>query len=212
MPEILESVLNLVFPKDQRVRELEVFTAEDLRAHLPKAAQYKENHISIFNYQNADVRQLIWQIKYKKNKRLAFMCAELLAEELLDLVYDKKSFYPNATFLLLPVPTSDKRKRQRGYTQTELVAGHIKKMLPPLQYCTETLRRVRHAPSQTKMSRVDRQKNIRGCFSVFNPDQIRDKIVILFDDVTTTGATLDEISKEITKHRPKEIVYLTIAH
>ena len=211
MPEILESVLNLVFPKDENVRDLEVMTAEDLRTNLPKAVT-KNDTISLFDYRHKDVRQIIWEIKYKKNKRLAFMCAELLAEELLDYVYEKREFYPKAKFLLLPIPTSDKRRKQRGYNQTELVADLLKKMMPPLCYCTKTLRRNIDKTSQTKKTRAEREKNVSGCFSILNPDHIKDNVVIVFDDVTTTGATMDEVCKQISQHRPKEILRLTIAH
>ena len=140
------------------------------------------------------------------------MCAELLAEELLDFVYEKKEFYPHSKFLLLPVPTSHKRQKRRGYNQTELVTNYIKKMIPPLCYCTKTLQRDTDKTSQTKKTRTERQKNIAGCFSVLNPHNIRDNVIVVFDDVTTTGATLDEVCKQISKHNPKEILRLTIAH
>lgn len=211
MTEILESVLNFVFPKETHVRELETLTTEDLQSQLPKAPR-RHDATSLFDYRNSKVRSIIWEIKYKKNKHFAFMCAELLSEEILDYVYEKKQIYPQATFLLLPVPTSDKRRRQRGYNQTELVGDLIKKMIPPLRYCTQTLRRDVHRSSQTKKSRAERETNVAGCFSVLNPQHIKNNIVIVFDDVITTGATMDEVCKEIQKHKPKEIVRMTIAH
>lgn len=211
MAEILESVLNFVFPKNTNVRDLEILTAEDLLKMLPRAEK-RHDTVSLFDYQNETAKQIIWEIKYRKNKRLAFMCAELLGEEILDYVYEKRSFYPKAKFLLLPMPTSDKRRKQRGYNQTELVTSMLKKMIPPLRYCTQTLRRDVNKVSQTKKTRAEREKNVAGCFSVLNPHHIKDNIVIVFDDVITTGATMDEVCREISKHKPKEILRLTIAH
>ena len=212
MPEILESVFNFVFPKDSGVRDLELLTAEDLRSKLPKAKLYKDNSIALFDYQDEDVRRIIWEIKYNKNKQLAFTCAELLAEELLDFMREKKQFYPKAKFILLPVPVSDKRRKRRGYNQTELVADCIKKMLPSIHYCKQTIRRDMDRTSQTKKTKTEREKNVSGCFSLINTSHIKDNIVIVLDDVTTTGATLDEIEKQISKYAPKEFLRLTISH
>jgi len=212
MPEILESVLNFVFPRDSRVRDLELLTAEDLRSKLPKAKLYKDNSIALFDHQDEGVRRIIWEIKYNKNKQLAFTCAELLAEELLDFMREKRQFYPQAKFILLPVPISDKRRRRRGYNQTELVADCIKKMLPNIHYCKQTLRRDMDRTSQTKKTKTERAKNVSGCFSIINTSHIKDNIIIILDDVTTTGATLDEIERNVSKHSPKELMRLTISH
>ena len=212
MSEILESVINFVFPRENGVRDLELLTAEDLRSKLPKAKLYRENSIALFDHQDEDVRRIICEIKYNKNKQLAFTCAELLAEELLDFMREKRQFYPQAKFILLPVPVSDKRRKRRGYNQTELLADCIKKMLPNIHYCKQTLRRDSDRTSQTKKTKAERAKNVSGCFSLINTSHIKDNVIIILDDVTTTGATLDEIEKQISKYSPKELLRLTISH
>jgi len=211
MSEILESVLNLVFPRQKETQTLEALTAQDLKARLPEAISTEENLVSLFDYRDKEVRQVVWEIKYRKNKQLAFMCAELLSEKLLDYLYEKREFNPHAKFILLPVPISKKRRKHRGYNQTELVTDYISKMLPPISYCKETLRRDIDKVSQTKKTKNERLENVKGCFSVLNPHHIRNNIVIIFDDVATTGATLTEICNQLSKHQPKEVLRVTIA-
>lgn len=212
MVEIVESFLNLVFPKDKKVQELEVLTAQDLKEKLPEASCSDPDLISLFNYKDSKVRQLIWEIKYKKNKKLAFMCAELISEQLLEYMYEKKEFNPNSKFILLPVPISKKRKRHRGYNQTELLAEYVNKMLPPIIYCNKTLRRDIDRPSQTKKTNKEREENVKGCFSIINGQRVRDNIVIILDDVTTTGATIKNVCEQVSKHGPKDILRVTVAH
>lgn len=212
MPEILESVLNIVFPKEKNTQALEALTAQELRNLLPMAETSDEDLISLFNYRNPVVKQLIKEVKYNHNKQLAFMCAELISEELLDFLYEKKEFQPETNIILLPVPISIKRRKQRGYNQTELVTEMVSKMLPPIEYCPHTLRRDIDKTSQTKKNKNERLENIKNCFSVIDKQKIKDSIVVVFDDVITTGATLDTICQEISKHNPKEIMRVTIAH
>lgn len=212
MEQLLEGFLDTLFPRHKSAQELEVLSAPELREKLRPVLTPPEGVVSLFSYTDSRVRDLIWEIKYKKNKRLAFMCAELLAEPLLDFVYEKKDFYPSSKFLLLPVPTSTKRLRKRGYNQTELIASYLPKMIPNLCYCNKTLRRTKDTVSQTKRSRSERLTGVQGCFSVFNGNHIKNNVVILLDDVTTTGATLAELKKEISKFEPKEVLCVTVAH
>jgi len=91
---------------------------------------------------------------------------------------------------LVPVPLHQKRLRQRGYNQSCLLAQELGKLinLPVVDDC---LIRLRHAPPQARTSTVDeRRSNVADAFTC-RDHRLQDKQVLLVDDVSTSGATLD---------------------
>jgi len=106
------------------------------------------------------------------------------------LLQDYLSTNPLPAEVLVPVPLHQKRLRERGYNQSSLLARELSKLinLPVVDDC---LTRQRHAPPQARTSTVEeRQHNIAGAFAC-RDYRLRDKQVLLIDDVSTSGATLD---------------------
>jgi len=128
------------------------------------------------------MRQAIHQLKYRNLRALAVPLAKLLQD------YLTTSHVPGEA--LVPVPLHQKRLRQRGYNQSRLLAQELGKLinLPVVDDC---LIRLRHAPPQARTSTVDeRRSNVADAFTCRN-HRLRDKQVLLVDDVSTSGATLD---------------------
>ena len=76
---------------------------------------------------------------------------------------------------------------------------------------TDTLVRHRHTVAQSSLDREARQQNLMGAFEIRNPDIIRDKRLLIFDDVFTTGATIREAVSELWTADPAEVDVLTLA-
>jgi len=128
------------------------------------------------------MRQAIHQLKYRNLRALA--------EPLAKLLNDYLATYPIPGEVLVPVPLHRKRLRERGYNQSSLLAKELGKLadLPVVDGC---LIRQRHAPPQTRSSTVEeRRSNVAGAF-VCRDHRLQDKQVLLIDDVSTSGATLD---------------------
>jgi len=128
------------------------------------------------------MRQAIHQLKYRNLRALAVPLAKLLQD------YLTTSHVPGEA--LVPVPLHQKRLRQRGYNQSRLLAQELGKLinLPVVDDC---LIRLRHAPPQARTSTVDeRRSNVADAFTCRN-HKLRGKQVLLVDDVSTSGATLD---------------------
>ena len=92
--------------------------------------------------------------------------------------------------ILIPVPMHQKRLRERGYNHSSLLARELGKLtnLPVVDDC---LIRQRHTPPQARTSSVEeRRSNIADAFTC-RDHRLRDKQVLLIDDVSTSGATLD---------------------
>lgn len=111
---------------------------------------------------------------------------------------------------IFPVPIHKKRLRERGFNQATLLAKGVAqtKGVPVL---TNTLVRHKHTVAQSSLGMEARQHNITGAFEVPNPEVIRDKRILIVDDVFTTGATIREAVNELWKADPAEVDVLTLA-
>ena len=128
------------------------------------------------------MRQAIHQLKYRNLRALAAPLAKLLNDYL--------NTNPVPREVLVPVPLHQKRLRERGYNQSSLLAQELGKLinLPVVDDC---LMRQRHAPPQARTLTLDeRRSNVADAFTCRN-HRLRHKQVLLIDDVSTSGATLD---------------------
>jgi len=128
------------------------------------------------------IRQAIHQLKYRNLRAIVVPLARLLTGYLIT--------NPIPGEVLVPVPLHQKRLRERGYNQSELLARELGKLvsLPVVDDC---LIRQRHTPPQARASSVEeRRSNAANAFTCRN-HKLQDKQVLLIDDVTTSGATLD---------------------
>jgi ComF family protein len=112
---------------------------------------------------------------------------------------------------ILPVPLHKIRQRQRGYNQSTVLAKSISQHFQ-LPLLVKNLIRIRPTDSQAKLKgRKERQKNVKNAFRVVNPISLKDKHIILVDDVFTTGATVNECSKTLKKAGVKSVLVVTLS-
>lgn len=151
------------------------------------------------HYQN-----LIHRFKYDKKtplgKRLARRLGEAVARE--------REFA--GCDLIVPVPLHRARCRERGFNQSEVLAeGISQKTNLPLE--KGVLKRKKNTKDQTYLNAQQRAENVRDAFSITQPEIVENKKVILVDDVTTTGATLNECARMLQDSGAKSIFAATLA-
>jgi ComF family protein len=155
---------------------------------------------------------IVHKFKYKGKIQLAKPLGALLFTEFLH-------YWENdAIDLILPVPLHKKRFRQRGFNQAFLLVndwGNLSRArsLKPWHAVVETnvlVRNKKTAP-QTGLNRADRLQNIKNAFKVRRPDIVKNKRVLLVDDVYTTGATVNECARVLAKSGAKRVDVLTLA-
>ena len=112
--------------------------------------------------------------------------------------------------IILPVPIHKKRKKQRGYNQSELIARKIAKKLD-LEVYNNVLIKIKNTKPQSLMGVKERRKNAKGVYFVESVDKIKDKNVIILDDIYTTGTTANECIKMMKKAGAKKVAIFTIA-
>ena len=160
---------------------------------------------ALFDYRNELAKQAIWEIKYRKNEKLATIFCELFYEFILDELADKALFSDFKNPILAPIPSSKKRLKERGYNQCELIVKELMRIDGGNNFtlCEDSLEKTKDSPSQTSVkNRKKRLQNIKGCFAVSNPEKIKGSNIILIDDVITTGATMNEASRILIEAEP----------
>ena len=103
------------------------------------------------------------------------------------------------------------RKRVRGFNQSELIAARLSSLIN-LRAENHILRKNKKTAPQVGLSGEKRRNNIIGSFSVSNPESVKNKNVILVDDVKTTGATLEEAARVLKNAGAGKIWAVTVAH
>jgi ComF family protein len=137
------------------------------------------------------MQHLMHQFKYKANRELGLQLGKIMGEQI------KKSgrFAVDA---LIPLPLFPVKEKRRGYNQaTVLCEGMAESMGIPV--LDKVIIRPQHTETQTKKGRIERWKNMEGKFILSNPDAIRNKHLLLVDDVVTTGATFEACGNELLK-------------
>ncbi len=113
--------------------------------------------------------------------------------------------------LLVPVPLHYLKFRKRGFNQAFIIAQGIKEVLG-LKICKiDTVRRRKYTQTQTGFTLEKRIKNMRDAFKVSRPERIKEKTIIIVDDVFTTGSTTFELSKTLKEAGAAAIMIWTVA-
>ena len=114
--------------------------------------------------------------------------------------------------IMIVVPLSSKRKRLRGYNQSQLIAEIISNILQ-IKIQNKILFKTKNILPQSTLNKEQRKNNIKDVFKVKNIEQIKNKKILLIDDIYTTGSTLNECSRTLVKNgiQKENIGVLTLA-
>ena len=219
---LLAQFIDLILPKETSVKNLEKMTCKNfLESVTPPEMTRAPNAVNaeaLFCYKSPLVRKAIWEIKFQNNRKILKTVSEAASELLLPIVTDIGTFDKGNKILLIPIPLSEKRYKERGYNQTGELAKEIIKALrrhevSNIDLNEDVLKRVTDGEPQTKVrSRQRRLRNLQNAYIVSEPEKILSRRIILLDDVTTTGATLQAAATVIKTCKPTSLLCLAIAH
>ena len=170
-------LLDLLFPPNPLARELSLMDAGEFSEQAQRTeARVGRNVVSLFNYSDPLVRQAIWELKYRGNKRIAALLAATLYDELLGFL---EEYAPLTNFiepLLVPIPLSRQRARKRGFNQCELLCEELIRLdsvsvSSPLQRGGLPARRNFGAGGRWGVSEA---KGLNFCYSPFALRKIKD--------------------------------------
>lgn len=184
------------------------------------------------NYQDKTIISLIKNLKYHFAKDLSEILGEFLSLFLRNLInkgrinsadlitginrdtFEKIKKTPEILLdlknsILIPVPLHKRRQRWRGFNQTEAITRTVSEYFN-LKMSNDLMRK-KHRTPQTKLGKKKRRQNIQNCFS-WRGGNLKDVKIILIDDVTTTGSTLNECAKVLKQAGAKEVWGLAVAN
>lgn len=136
------------------------------------------------------VQHLIHQLKYKGKQEIGFYLGKTYGQDLL-----QSDFYKDVD-IVIPVPLHPRKKRKRGYNQSESFAMGLASSMK-ISCDTKTLVRTTASQTQTKKSRFKRWENVKEIFAVKNIQHLQNKHILLVDDVITTGATIEACANKL---------------
>ena len=147
------------------------------------------------------MRTAIHRLKYERDLGIALELADMLAQ-----IMQATNWQID---LIMPVPLSEKRKAQRGYNQAALLAYPLSLQLH-IPENTKGLARIHETRSQVNLNFQERQENVQGAFSA-DTAIVKDKTILLVDDVFTTGATINAAAAALREAGSKRVYALTVA-
>lgn len=184
----------------QRLKLYEINRIEDYRDDKTKHFDYL---IKTFKYEGI-IRNKIIDYKFNEKAYLYKTFEKMVTKN--EKIYSFLKKYD----IILYVPMFKKRKLERGYNQTEIIAKQIAKKLE-ISFEKKNLIKMIDTKKQSTLTKFERTQNVKNVFAVRKPDRIREKNIIIFDDIYTTGNTVNECSKILKKAGAREIVVITIA-
>lgn len=161
-------------------------------------------HTGLLPYRYAIVRAVILEAKFHRNPK-AFSLLGSILTEYIDSLQEEMHILNPGEYTVVPIPLSTHRYRERGYNQIEEVLKSAS-----ISYDNRAIIRIQDTKPQTSLSKKARTTNVKDAFVTRGTFQ-RGATYIVVDDVTTTGATLNEIGT-ILRNQNLSVVTLALAY
>ncbi len=150
------------------------------------------------------LREAILRFKYNHKTMLLKPLGDLMAK------YHYDSINLSSYDLLIPIPLHKKRLKERGFNQSLILSRQIQKRYQiPIDYLS--IVKIRPTPPQVNLKFKERRANVKGSFQIKDPERIKQKRILLIDDVFTSGATANECARVLIKGGAERVDVLTLA-
>ncbi|MBU3911140.1 MAG: ComF family protein [Candidatus Omnitrophica bacterium] len=179
--------------------------SENICADCRNSAVYFDRALSAFHYDDS-LKELVHSFKYNK--------ATCMAKEFSDLItaFMKQHGIDREIDLILPIPMHPARLFKREVNPSDILAKNIARKLS-VRYSGAFLKKIKNTRAQSKLSRHERIKNIKGSFFLTRHGAIetRQKNILLVDDLFTTGSTVNECARVLKKAGSGRVNVITLA-
>lgn len=165
---------------------------------------YYNKHLYIFDYKGS-IRTKIIQYKFRDKAYLYKFFVHIMLK-------NKKIYrFIKSYDIIIPVSISKQRFKERGYNQTLLIAKELASNIENLELKNDALFKIKNTAPQSTLNKVERKNNLKDTYVVINDTAIKNKKILILDDVYTTGSTAGECSKILKKAGAEQIGVITIA-
>lgn len=217
LSEYADAILELIYPTNMEEfqdlpfisahqctlcsRELRMIEDGPLCKDCSGKNLYFDKVISVVKY-DQNIKKLIYKYKYSGHTYLGRTMGELMGKKFLTET--------NREYIIIPVPLYKSKEIERGFNQSYLLAKYVgRETSIPLE--KDSLIRVKNTKVMHSLSKKEREENVENAFKVAHSGVIKDKNIILVDDIFTTGSTVNACSKILKQSGAKSVIILTFA-
>ena len=201
--KIITSLYEALFPRPFNIKKIGLLPRGDTPA--------QKNFYSLFNYQSKEVKILIRYIKNNRDFKLSQKIAQLMSQELLNILGEQQLFGFYHRALVIAVPASAKTRKARGFNQVDLISKYLAGEIPRA-LCKNKITEKKETSKQALLEKRSRKKNIKGAFIIRDKKIIDRADCIIVDDLVTTGATMNELRHTLLKAGARKVISISIAH
>lgn len=212
--KIEELILDLFFPPTETEKILRKINVEEIYKKCEKTFE-TTNHkmFSVFKYKDPFIKDAIYELKNNKNKYSIKIFAEILKEEIFNYL-EENLINVDYKIPITWVPQHKSTYLDKGYNQGEELVAALCTTTPNTFKKKNLLIKTKKTKPQHKIkNRKLRLKNLKKTFSISKEYNLKpNTLIILIDDVYTTGATLSESRRVLLKAGALDVICFTIAH
>lgn len=208
---MIEKILDIIFPKCCGIckRLYKTWVCPKCYYNLKEECKYikineKDFCIYCIGKYEKKIRKLILKFKFREEAYLAGTFAEIIGKNEKFVQNLKRYDY------IVPVPMYIENKNIRGYNQTELLAKRIKESLG-IDYIQDALIKAKQNKKQSSLSEKERAENVKDVYRLQNSEKLKNKKILLLDDIYTTGSTIKACREELVKSEADKIDVLVLA-
>ena len=173
------------------------------------------NIIALFDYRDGVIKNAIWKLKYHHKRYLGEKLGQLLYESFVEEISDMKVYTPGRPIYVIPIPISNNKTKIRGYNQSLAIAKGFCHQASngTFELKSKIVIKKKDTIPQAKITnRKRRLENVKGIFEVKDTEIVKGRTIIVIDDVTTTGGTINEMIKVLKKSGAKKVMGFAVAH
>lgn len=182
--QCVQHLLDALFPKEPIIEAFEKLKSSALLKHLPQIKRTASTNWirSIFQYHHPWTEKLIKELKYYRNPNIAQTFAEIIENEMHQAAFGQD-------FIIIPIPPRKQRLKTYGYDQNDFLLSFLTEELRR-RVRSDLLIRAKQTGSFSQLTRSQRKNQSHNLFELKHTSPLPNHIV-LYDDVTTTHATLE---------------------
>ena len=206
-----------------RIQKNAICKIEDYR----ETTSFFDEHIYLFQY-DGEIRDAILNFKFNEQAYLYRTFIRFMAIEKSGQTTSLKQQEKNGKFslsekniekictqikkcdIIMPIPISKKRFKQRGYNQSALIARNLAKSLN-IEYKENVLVKIKDNKPQSELGQHERSANVKGVYNLKEQKKVYQKKILLVDDIFTTGSTANECAKILKENNANSVGIFTLA-
>lgn len=215
MKGFFKSILGFIFPvRCVGCRAEGAALCRQCLAKIPRADTPTEDWIiSVFSYRDPSIKKLLWQFKFEGRWSVIEDIGDALFDHLSEELAEAAIFENVRAPILVPIPITRKKLRERGYNQAAVIARELARKSDNAFTVATLLRKTRTTKAQHDIKgRAKRLHNLVGAYEAVRPALVAGRDIVIVDDITTTHATLIEARRALRAAGAKSVRAFTIAH